>query len=108
VTKATIRKQSQRIERLSGKSCAQCGSTENLQRHHRTYTETDYVILCQECHKNEHVKDGSWGHGLKAMKDCVVCFKPFTPRHSKKHSTCSQECLSELGRRNARKRWAAG
>lgn len=103
--KATIRKRSQRLKSLSGESCATCGGTENLQRHHPTYTGTDFTILCQECHANEHKADGSWGKGSKKTKICVICGSEFTPSHSKKHTTCSRPCLSELGRRNARKRW---
>lgn len=103
--KATIRKQTQRLVTLSGKSCERCGITENLQRHHQTYTASDYVILCQGCHASEHSKDGSWGRGLKKTKFCVICGSEFTPNHSKRHKTCSSNCLSELGRRNARKRW---
>lgn len=45
------------------------------------------------------------GRGLKKMKACVVCGTTFIPNHSKKHATCSKNCLSELGRRNALRRW---
>lgn len=41
----------------------------------------------------------------KKTKLCKVCGTEFTPSHSKKHSTCSKKCLSEIGRRNAMKRW---
>lgn len=103
--RATIRKRSQRLKSLSGESCAKCGSTENLQRHHQTYTESDFIILCQECHASEHNADGSWGKGSRKTRSCVICGSEFTPNHSKRHTTCSPDCLSELGRRNARKRW---
>lgn len=102
---ATIRKQSQRLKSLSGESCCMCGSIEKLQRHHRTYTAEDFVIVCQPCHTQIHKADGSWGKGSRKIKDCAVCGKPFVPRHSTKHKTCSANCLSELGRLNALKRW---
>lgn len=103
MNKATVRKQTQRLVSLAGKSCGQCGSTENLQRHHRTYTVSDYEILCQSCHALADLRDGS--RRQKQTKNCVICGSPFMPSHSKKHTTCSEPCLSELGRRNAAKRW---
>src|SRR3990167_1446719 len=105
--KAAIRKQSQRRESLSGKCCGRCGSSESLQRHHPSYTSSDFEIVCQTCHTAIHVSDGSWGKGSKRIKDCAICGKPFVPSHSKKHKTCSAACLSELGRVNAQKRWGA-
>src|SRR3990167_3319507 len=104
--KNTIRKQSQRLMNLTGKSCGNCGSIENLQRHHPDYTVPGNMkILCQTCHKNLHLESGSWGKGLRKKKNCAVCGKEFVPHHSKNHKTCSKDCLSELGRLNARKRW---
>lgn len=103
MNKATIRKRTQRLVSLDGKSCEQCGSTENLQRHHRTYTETDFQILCQSCHVQADLRDGS--RKRRKTKQCAICGNVFTPSHSKKHKTCSADCLSELGRRNAYKRW---
>jgi len=101
---ATVRKASQRLMPLSDASCAQCGSTAQLQRHHRNYTPTDFIVLCQRCHANLHIADGSWGRGRKMIKDCVICGKPFQYRHST-NRTCSNVCFSELGRLNASKRW---
>ena len=63
------------------------------------------MILCPKCHVSEHMKNGSWGRGLKKTKICVVCGNIFVPNHSKKHKSCSSKCLSELGRLNAMKRW---
>lgn len=103
--KEAIRKRSQRRESLNGKQCEHCGSTENLQRHHPSYESEDFIILCQTCHAKLHVEHGTWARGQKKTKFCAICGKEFIPHHSKKHKTCSKECLSELGRRNAMKRW---
>jgi hypothetical protein len=43
--------------------CSQCGSNERLNVHHRSYEHhgwehlnlDDLIVLCQECHKNQHV-----------------------------------------------------
>src|SRR5271165_379880 len=101
--RATIRTLTHRKISLRGACCAQCGKTEKLQRHHPNYTSTDCVILCHSCHTEIHRKDGSWG--FKKQKNCLICGNLFTPNHSKNHNTCSRTCLSELGRRNAQKRW---
>src|SRR5689334_17449391 len=105
MNRATIRKRSQRSCTLSGKHCEKCGSMVNLQRHHPNYDSEAFIILCQGCHTLTHLEVGTWGSGSKKMKNCVVCGSEFLPRHSKKHSTCSRTCLSELGKRNAMKRW---
>jgi 5-methylcytosine-specific restriction endonuclease McrA len=39
------------------------------------------------------------------MKTCAVCGKDFSDYSHIRAKTCSRGCLSELGRRNARKRW---
>lgn len=46
----------------SNYKCELCGSTENLQIHHKTYIHhgkeifylNDLIVLCGRCHKNEH------------------------------------------------------
>jgi 5-methylcytosine-specific restriction endonuclease McrA len=44
----------------AGWRCARCGSTENLQAHHKTYARlgrerpTDLECLCDGCHETEH------------------------------------------------------
>ena len=45
-----------------GYKCTKCGSTKNLQVHHKTYNniynekehQSDLVTLCSRCHKKEH------------------------------------------------------
>jgi len=104
--KNTIRKRTQRKLSVEKKQCENCGSTINLQRHHEEYNESGKVaLLCQNCHKNLHYLQGNWGRGLKKIKNCKICGKEFLPNHSKNHNTCSKTCLSELGKRNANKRW---
>ena len=52
----TLRKRDQR--RLKAEKCQECGSTENVHRHH---AKDEVMILCQKCHTAEHMKDGTWG-----------------------------------------------
>lgn len=101
--KNSMRKSAQRAIPIVT-ACQECGATENLQRHHPDYSQPDRVeILCPPCHLKADQRDGT--RKAKQTKLCKVCGKEFTPRHSKKHSTCSKECLAEIGRRNAMKRW---
>lgn len=95
------RKASQRILPVL-ESCEQCESTENLERHHIRYDDAMmFLVLCRKCHSDAHVAERK----ANRMKPCLICGTRFLPSHSKKHKTCSNLCLSELGRRNARKRW---
>ena len=107
--KPTIRKASQRLIGLEGKCCESCGTGSNLQRHHPIYEASAVQILCQSCHAALHVAEGTWGNGpkdeSKYIRDCVICGKTFQASHSKNGKTCSKDCLSELGRLNASKRW---
>ena len=56
-----------RAQRLFPKvTCEICGSTLNLQRHHRdnnplNNARDNVIVVCQICHKNEHMKAGTWG-----------------------------------------------
>ena len=63
------------------------------------------MILCGPCHVEADKAAGF--RRTKQQKPCKVCGTMFTPSHSKKHSTCSPACLSEIGRINAMKRWHA-
>lgn len=88
------------------KPCEKCGVTESVQRHHPDITKPLEIIwLCQACHVAADAAEGRWGKGPRPPKSCKVCGKLFAPSHSKKHNTCSRACLSEIGRRNAMKRW---
>jgi len=102
---ATIRKRSQRLIDTEGKSCEECGKKGKLHRHHIKMEENSVILLCPQCHTKYHMKNGTWGKGLRKTKNCVICGREFVPNHSKKHKTCSGRCLSELGRLNALKRW---
>lgn len=54
--------QQKRAEALarSGGKCSQCGATENLDVHHKTYVRlgaeelADLVVLCRDCHFAKH------------------------------------------------------
>lgn len=107
-SKWTARKIAQRLmPDLSAQTCAECGGTHRLQRHHPDYAKpAEFVVLCQACHIKADMRDGH--RRTKQMKACRVCGKGFYPTHSKKHSTCSPACLSILGRANALKRWRPG
>jgi protein-arginine kinase activator protein McsA len=106
--KAAIRKRAQRAYPTLP-PCEKCGSTENVQRHHPDHAQPLLVkFLCQQCHTSEDADAGRWGRGKKKLKNCAVCGMEFAPSHSKKHKTCSAECLSAIGRLNALKRWRPG
>jgi len=104
-TPSASRKAAQRAyPRLT--ACEHCGTTSQLQRHHPDLSDAlSVVILCQPCHAAEHVRHGTWGNGPRTVKTCVVCGKDFSDYSHIRAKTCSRACLSELGRRNARKRW---
>ena len=107
VTKSALHKRAQRAyPQLI--ACVVCGTTSSLQRHHPNLNDAlTVVILCQACHAREHVRLGTWGRGEKQAKTCAVCGKDFSDYSHTKVKTCSRTCLSELGRRNARKRWGS-
>jgi hypothetical protein len=106
LTKAASRKRAQRAISLLGQQCARCGGTWRLQRHHADHQDALAVeILCQSCHTSEEMVSGTWGAGLRQAKICAVCERLFSNYTHVRVKTCSKDCLSELGRRNARKRW---
>ena len=105
LTKAASRKRAQRAYPVLS-ACERCESTSALQRHHPNINDAlSVVILCQPCHAKEHVARGTWGIGSKTPNTCAVCAKEFSDYSDARVKTCSRACLSELGRRNARKRW---
>ena len=40
------------------KKCAECGSTENLQKHHISYNPEIMIDLCVDCHQKRHPHHG--------------------------------------------------
>lgn len=90
-------------------NCQKCGTNRNIQRHHRDHQNALCVeFLCPKCHaKTEIQQNGTWGRGLKKEKTCTVCGLVFSNYTHSRVKTCSRECLSEIGRRNASKRWGA-
>ena len=108
LTKSAYRKQAQREYPILP-PCQKCGSADRVQRHHPTLEDALCVeFLCQKCHTAEHQQSGSWGSGPKQVKVCVICGKEFTNYTHTRVKTCSRECLSDLGRINAFKRWRTG
>jgi len=84
--------------------CEECGSPYRVQRHHPTYERHDQVqFLCPPCHAKADQRDGT--RRKKQPKVCPICGIQFTHYTHTRNQTCSKECLSELGRRNAMKRW---
>ena len=93
--------------KVSVDTCVSCGSHENIEKHHPDIENWPLWIkpLCGPCHVAEHETIGNWGgRSPRSPRPCVICGTP----HSKpKTKTCSGPCLTELGRRNAMKRWAS-
>jgi len=89
------------------KRCEHCETTtERLQRHHPDLAKpVDVIVLCQPCHTGEHLRTGTWGSGPRPAKVCPICGSTFTDYSHSRVKTCGRECLSEMGRRNAAKRW---
>lgn len=91
--------------------CDVCGGTKILQRHHidRDPTNNDpknVQILCQECHKTDHMKDGTWGKGKVEPVVCEICGTVFQPKRNRRAVLCGNpECLKEKGRQSAVLRW---
>lgn len=113
LTKHASRKRSQKLYPILP-PCEECGSTERVQRHHDDYQKPEDVrFLCQSCHTKRDVARGTWGNYLKKpggkrtkpYRTCPICGKSFNHYTHTRNKTCSKECLSELGRRNAMKRW---
>ncbi len=107
-TKWMARKRAQRdLPSLGGITCENCKIEDAKERHHPDYANVDvYQVLCRPCHVEADKRDGH--RRTKQEKRCKVCGKMFIPNHSKKHTTCSRNCLSEIGRLNAMKRWDNG
>lgn len=107
--KNTGRRQAQR-EYQQLKCCARCGIDSGLQRHHcdrnpTNNSDENIEILCQTCHKEEHLKDGTWGKGKVEPGACVICAKEIPRKRNRRGRVCSPECLSQLGAISAAKRW---
>ena len=101
IGKWASRKRAQRA--IPAVVCVDCGTTENLERHHADHQRPlDVVVVCQRCHIKRDQADGF--RRKKKQRPCAVCAGLFWPGHSTV-KTCSRACLSELGRRNAMKRW---
>jgi len=114
LTKHASRKRSQRLFPVI-QPCEECGTTERVQRHHEDYEKPEEVrFLCQSCHTKRDMERGIWGNHLKknyratrfkTPRTCPICGRSFSNYTHSRVKTCSRACLSELGRRNAMKRW---
>lgn len=104
ISKWAARKKAQRaIQTLE--SCEMCGATGvRLERHHEDYQKPlEVMILCPTCHSHREHENGQ--RKPKAAKTCPICGAVFTHYTHSRNRTCSRQCLSELGRINAKKRW---
>lgn len=102
------RKAAQRAFPLVDQRCADCGAANNLQRHHPNHARPiDIIILCQSCHTQREVIQGTWGRGPVHPCACRVCGVQFIPDRNRHAVLCGKrECREELGRRCAEKRWS--
>lgn len=88
--------------------CERCGATENLHRHHPDLEGQPLLIvgLCAHCHEEEHKANGTWGRGRPDIAACQICGALFQPKRSCRAKLCGNpECLKEMGRRAASRRW---
>jgi len=46
-----------KMDNLKKDVCCICSSSENLQRHHPSYDNTEFIIVCRKCHNNIHNKN---------------------------------------------------
>lgn len=84
--------------------CQQCGSTYRVSRHHPNYDTHETVeFLCPPCHAKADQRDGT--RRKSPPKTCPICGVVFENYSHSIVKTCSKECLKELGRQNAMKRW---
>ena len=103
------RKAAQRL--ILAIQCIRCGGQKTLQRHHKDKNPLNndvmnLEVLCQSCHKAEHMKDGTWGREIVEVAICKVCGQGFQPLRSRRASICSSLCLSEWGQVSALLRWS--
>lgn len=105
LTKAASRKRAQRaFPKIL--PCEICGGSIRVQRHHHDHQSALSVrFLCQSCHTKEEVLAGTWGIGPKKKKVCKNCGKEFERYTHSRVQLCGKQCLSQIGRLNALKRW---
>jgi len=89
--------------------CIVCGSTKNLERHHKdgnpnNNAPSNVAVLCQKHHIKIHQELGDRVSVQPAV--CVVCNKKFQPKRTRNSTVCSTACRSRHGKMNADKRWA--
>jgi hypothetical protein len=103
------RKAAQRM--LPVVACERCGGRLTLQRHHKDRNPTNNApsnleVLCQTCHKAEHMTDGTWGLGRVEPAICKVCSRQYQPTRTGRSTVCSPACHVEWGRISAARRWS--
>jgi len=104
LTKVASRKQAQRAYPKL-KRCERCGITKvKLNRHHANYQHALSVeVLCTTCHvkADQEIRQ----RPIRKVKTCSVCGIAFSAYTHSRVKTCGKRCLTEMGRRNAFKRW---
>ena len=85
--------------------CVRCGSTENIERHHRdrnprNNSESNIEGLCRSCHHAEHPRE-------IPKSICAVCGKDFIAKshRSGRIKVCSVVCHKEWRRACAFRQW---
>lgn len=103
ISPAASRKRAQRTIPLS--PCERCGKTPTQRHHEDLQKPLEVNILCIDCHVRAHQANGS--RPCVAPANCQVCGEEFLPERTSRSSLCSKpECLEEMGRRGAEKRWS--
>lgn len=74
------------IFHLRGRACERCGSTDDLEVHHKTYdrlgneADDDLCVLCEECHEKEHARLASRRHIEKEKHRTALTWTPPAPQ----------------------------
>jgi hypothetical protein len=100
--------------RFKAEVCLLCGVKKRLQRHHKDQNPTNnspnnIMILCQTCHTQIHMIDGTWGRKRTLKnKECPVCGEDFRPKKTQtvfcQKKTCKKPQRDMLGRFCAKER----
>ena len=88
-SKWAARKRAQRAIPLV--KCEECGSTNNLQRHHDDLSRPlDVKVLCQQCHTNRDMELGKWGRRPVLTAFAPVAMASSPPKPPTPSDSCSQ------------------
>ncbi len=92
---------------IAALQCEMCGGTRIPQRHHKdgnplNNATENLIVLCQDCHKEIHVLNNTWGRGRVRQSVCKICGSVFQPKRNRNNKLCGRvECRKENGHRSA-------